>query len=141
MKFRTQYTERTPKTGITFSEPSRTKQDFVEECDINNIMRRYEVNGILPICNAQEPVFADVSEFGDYRESLHRVMAASDAFNSLPSELRKKFDYDPQKMIDFIKDPANKEECIKYGFINKVDNDFSGGSSSVDDGSGSSGNS
>lgn len=117
MKFRTQYTERTPKTGITFTEPSRTKQDFVEECDINNIMRRYEVNGILPIGNAQEPVFADVSEYGDYRESLHRVMAASDAFNSLPSELRKKFDYDPQKMIDFIKDPANKEECIKYGFI------------------------
>lgn len=117
MEFRNQYTERKEKTGITFTEPSRTKQDFVEESDINNIMRRYAVDGILPVGNAQAGVYADVSEFGDYRDSLHKVMAAEERFNSLPSELRKKFDYDPQKMIDFIMDPANKEECIKYGFI------------------------
>lgn len=117
MEIRTQYTERKPKKGITFTEPSRTKQDFVDESDINNIMRRYAVDGVLPTGNAQEGVFADVSEFGDYRESLHRVMSAQETFNSLPSELRKKFDYDPQKMVDFILDPANREECIKYGFI------------------------
>lgn len=120
-RFRTNCDERKPFTGITFIEPSRTKQSELEASDINNIMSRYALEGILP-SNIHDPntaLYGDFTEVHDYQTNLAAVQEAEDKFNSLPSELRRKFDYSPQNMIDFIMNPDNKEECVKYGFINK----------------------
>lgn len=119
MRFRTAYDERKEFKGITFVEPSRTKQADLEACDINNIMARYAATGVIDHFASGQPLYGDFSEIEDYQTSLEKVMSAEERFNSLPSELRKKFDYNPQNMIDFIMDEANREECIKLGFINK----------------------
>lgn len=118
-RFRTSCDERKPFKGITFTEESRTKQSELEDSDINNIMARYATTGQLPsMRDPSKALYGDFSEVEDYQTSLAKVMAAEEKFNSLPSELRRKFDYNPQAMIDFIHDPNNREECIKYGFIN-----------------------
>lgn len=118
MRFRCYHNEKKPFSGITFTEPSRTKQSELADCDINNIMARYATTGVITHLQKGEPLYGDFSEVEDYQASLAKVMSAEDRFASLPSELRKKFDYNPQNMIDFILDEKNREECIKLGFIN-----------------------
>lgn len=119
MRFRTSCDERKPSVGITFTEPSRTKQSELADSDINNIMARYATTGQITHLQAGQPLYGDFSEVEDYQTSLNKVMSAEDKFNSLPSDIRKKFDYNPQNMIDFILNPDNREECVKLGFINK----------------------
>nr|DAJ46319.1 MAG TPA: Scaffold protein [Microviridae sp.] len=120
MRFRTYYDYRVPHAGIEFTEPSRTKQSELADCDINNIMARYAATGVISHLAAGQPLYGDFSEVEDYQASLNKVMSAEEKFMSLPSELRKKFDFDPQKMIDFILNPDNKEECVKYGFLRDI---------------------
>lgn len=119
IRFRCYHDEKVPHVGITFTEPSRTKQSELEDCDINNIMARYATTGVITHLQKGEPLYGDFSEVEDYQTSLAKVMSAEERFASLPSELRKKFDYNPQNMIDFILDEKNREECIKYGFIER----------------------
>lgn len=122
---RTAYTEMKEKKGITFTEPSRTKQEFAKDCDINLIMDRYKetglithVSGLVPIVSDNPDMPVDVSNIPDYRESLDFVMRCEELFLRLPSDFRKELDNDPGKMIEYIKNPDNKEKCIKYGLIN-----------------------
>lgn len=117
MKFRTNYDEKKPSKGFTFTLPSRTKQSELEASDINNIMARYATTGTLTHLASGQPLYGDFSEVEDYQASLDKVMSAEEKFMSLPSDIRKKFDYDPQKMVEFILNPNNREECIKFGFI------------------------
>ncbi len=117
MRFRTNFDRDIPD-GIEFSEASRTKQSELADSDINNIMARYALTGVAP--NMRDPaqaLYGDFSDVEDYQTSLAKVASAEERFNSLPVELRKKFDYNPQNMIDFILDERNREECIKLGFI------------------------
>ena len=122
IRFRCYHDEKKPFAGITFTEPSRTKQFELEDCDINNIMARYATTGVITHLQKGEPLYGDFSEVEDYQASLAKVMSAEERFASLPSEVRKKFDYNPQNMIDFILDEKNREECIKLGFIERPAN-------------------
>lgn len=119
MKFRTNYDERVISNGIEFTEPSRTKQSELEACDINNIMARYATTGVLTHLASGQPLYGDFSEVEDYQTSLNKVMSAEERFNSLPSDIRKKFDYNPQKMVEFILDEKNREECYNLGFFDR----------------------
>lgn len=120
MKFRTNYDEKVISKGITFTLPSRTKQSELEASDINNIMAKYATTGVITNLAIGQPLYGDFSEVEDYQACLEKVMSAEERFMSLPSDIRKKFDYDPQKMVEFILNPANKDECVKYGFINDI---------------------
>ena len=45
-KFHTAY-EPPPQVEFINEEPSLTQQSFAEECDINNIVERYMISGVL----------------------------------------------------------------------------------------------
>ena len=120
MKFRTNYDEKVISKGITFTLPSRTKQSELEASDINNIMAKYATTGVITNLAIGQPLYGDFSEVEDYQTCLEKVMSAEDRFMSLSSDIRKKFDYNPQKMVEFILNPDNREECVKYGFINDI---------------------
>lgn len=120
LTFRTVYTEMKEKPGITFTEPSRTQQEFRDECDINVILERYAATGILDHTSAYQPVFADVTAYdGDFQQAFAVVQRAEEAFMALPSALRAELDNDPSRLVAFIKNPANKDRCIEYGIFNK----------------------
>lgn len=119
LEFRTQYTERKVKPGITFTEPSLAKQAFKEQCDINNVLKRYNATGILDHVTSMQPVYADLTQVGDLQQAFDTVHAAEEAFNALPSELRNELDNNPANLVSFIQNPANKERCIAYGLFNQ----------------------
>lgn len=98
-------------------EPSRTKQSFVEECDINNILKQYQKTGQIRHITAQaeKGQYVDLPEPIDFQESLNTVMRAEEAFATLPAKLRNRFGNDPSEFLEFMGDPANQDEIIKLG--------------------------
>jgi phage internal scaffolding protein len=101
---------------FVFTSPSRTKQSFRDECDINNILRQFNVTGQLPVGSVQ-PQYGDFSGITDYQSALNRVMAAQDSFLQLPAKIRAKFDNDPAVFLDFASDEANKDEMKALGLL------------------------
>ena len=72
--FRNAYEVRVPKEGIKFTEPSRTQQEFRDECDINVIMKMYMATGIIDHTAEYQPVFADVYNYqGDLQSAYSMI--------------------------------------------------------------------
>ena len=121
MRFKTIYDTYKEKQGIIYKEPTMTIQSEKDNCDINVIMNRYATCGTpLPYrTDGVQPVYADVSELGDYMENFQRCKQAEEMFNALPSALRKELDNNPANLLSFIQDEKNKERCYEYGLLNK----------------------
>jgi len=94
---------------------SATRQEFAEECDINTIMARYEKTGVWPMVDAPEARYLDCSEIPDFQSALHVVIEAEKAFMSLPAIVRRDFDNDPAKFVDFACDPENLGQMREWG--------------------------
>lgn len=103
------------RVSFESDEPSMTKQSFKDECDINVIMRRYEASGILPIPQAGEPRYADLTTSSDFQAAMMEVAAARTAFAELPARIRDRFDNDPARLLEFLDDPRNVEEGRELG--------------------------
>jgi phage internal scaffolding protein len=103
---------------FVFTRPSRTKQSFRDECDINNILRQFNVTGQLPVGSVQ-PQYGDFSGITDYQSALNAVMAAQDSFLQLPAKLRAKFDNDPALFVEFASDEANRDEMKAMGLLHE----------------------
>lgn len=107
------------KTGELVKEPSRTKQSFKDECDINNIVRRFEATGILDHVNraAAQGLYVDLPDGLDLQASLEIVRVANEAFAALPAATRSEFDNDPVKFVEAFNNPseAQQERFIALG--------------------------
>lgn len=100
-------------------EPTMTQQQFKDECDINNIMRKYQTTGEITHIAKKIGMYGDFSEIPDYHQMHQTVIEAEAAFMGLPAELRLRFKNDPGQLIDFLKDENNYEEGVKLGLLNK----------------------
>jgi len=108
--------ENSDRSKLVFTRPSRTKQSFRDECDINTILRQFNVTGQLPIGSVQ-PQYGDFSGITDYQSALNAVMAAQDSFLELPAKIRAKFDNDPALFVDWASDEANRDEMKAMGLL------------------------
>lgn len=117
MKFVTAYTPAEKRGDFaTYSdEESMAQESDMEDSDINIIMKKYNTTGLLPQIN-MEALTGDFSEAGDFRDAQEKLRAANEAFAEVPAALRRRFDNDPQKFIDFVMDDANLEETVKLGY-------------------------
>lgn len=106
------------RVQVDFSNsPSRTKSEFKEEADVNNIVAQCIKKAIALPSGDRQPMFEDFSQIGTYQDAVSSVAAANEEFSHLPSEIRAKFDNNVQSLIDFIGDPENKEEAISLGLL------------------------
>ena len=109
-----------PSDGLICETPSRTQQQFKDECDVNNILRNYVNTGILTHTSAVAPQFGDFSSLpSDYGEALDLIEQSRQQFMSLPSEVRERFDNSPRKLVEFLSDQANIDEAVKLGLAVK----------------------
>lgn len=103
------------RSPIVFDGESRTKQSFKESCNINTILSQYVRTGVVQGA-ATPPTYGDLNPV-DYQSALNLIIEAEDAFSSLPSGLRKRFDNDPAEYLAFSSDPSNRDEMVKLGLI------------------------
>lgn len=99
------------------TEPSMTSQQFKDQCDVNNIMKKYRLTGELTHLRKNQGQYIDLTQLPDYQTALQTVIDANSAFESLPAHVRKHFQNDPKQLLQFVADPKNKEEAIKLGLI------------------------
>lgn len=97
---------------------SLTQQSFAEECDINEIVRRFGLTGEMPQSFAM-PMAGDFTGISDFHSAVNMVVQAQEEFETLPAELRKRFANDPGELIAFLGDERNREEAVKLGLVNK----------------------
>lgn len=98
-------------------EVSMTRQEFADESDINIIMQRYEKTGVMPTMNAnREPQYFDVTDMPtDFREAMDYMIAAEDAFMSLPATVRRDMGNDPANFVEFASKPENLAKMREWG--------------------------
>jgi len=104
------------ESGLACEEPSLTQQHFKDETDINNILRQFNITGLLPEAPLS-PRYGDFSGIGDYQSALNAVIAAEDEFMALPAEIRARFENDPAQLIDFLGNENNRSEAEKLGLL------------------------
>lgn len=108
------------ETGLRCGPKTRTQQQFKAETDINEIVRRFGVTKELPASGRIPlPTTADFVEATDYQTSMNTIVQARESFMQLPSNIRARFDNNPQKVLAFLEDENNKDEAIKLGLVNK----------------------
>lgn len=104
----------------TLCAGGRTKQEFKDECDINQILKQWIKTGQAPYM-ATPAEYGDFSVVTDFRESIELVTKTKQQFAALPSHLRDRFGNSPNQMLSFLEDNENMEEAIKLGIVQGPD--------------------
>jgi len=110
---------RTPwrkRTQIESEDQTMTKQSFQEECNINNIMAKYQKTGVIDHVQANKPEYGFATGL-DFKESVDLIQKADDMFSDLPSTVRENFENDPSQFLDYAQDPAN-QDTLDYIYEN-----------------------
>lgn len=103
---------------LEFDMPSLTEQHHKNDCDVNQILNRFMKTGILDSRNVKEPLYGDFSGApADYRAAVELLNEARGRFMALPSAVRERFGNDPGALLDFLENPANREEAAKLGLL------------------------
>ena len=103
-------------TGLRCDDLSLAKQSFAEECDINTIVRRFNLTGQLPE-NVGAPTYADFEEVFDFHTAMNAVAKAHESFDEMPADVRARFHNNPAEFVDFCSDDSNRPEAEKLGLV------------------------
>jgi len=104
------------ESGLHCEDASLAQQQFNEECNINNIMEKFGLTGLIPQ-NPLTPQYGDFSGIYDYHSALNAVIDANEQFGALPAQIRDRFMNDPANLIDFLENPENRGEAEKLGLV------------------------
>lgn len=100
---------------------SLTRQSFAKDADINNIMAKYAVTGVLVdpsnVDSRRVPRFGDFSDLVDYPTLVGRINQAKADFMTLPSAVRVRFDNDVENLLAFIAEPKNVIEAVAMNLL------------------------
>jgi len=102
------------ETGLLCEDKSLAQQQFLEESDINTIVRRFNLTGQLPD-NVRAPQYADFEAVFDFQTAMNAIRSAEESFMAMPAAVRSRFSNDPQLFVEFCSDPGNLDEARKLG--------------------------
>lgn len=104
-----------PRVQLQCNDLSRTKQSFSAECDINNIMAKYQKTGLVSHVAQHQGNYDNLPSNVDYHENMNAMIAADEAFASLTSSIRSKFHNDPAEFLEFVHNDDNADELVEMG--------------------------
>lgn len=104
------------ESGLACDDPTLAQQQFRDEADINTILERFGRTGevIVPV---RVPEFGDFTEVADYHTAMNMIIEAQSAFDALPARIRKEFENDPGRFVDFVMDESNRDKAVEMGLI------------------------
>jgi phage internal scaffolding protein len=97
------------ETAVLPGGPSLTVQSQSEDADLNVMLKRFGVTGKMPEV-VRLPQYGDFSNVRDYQSAMNAIIEAEDNFLELTPEVRARFENNPQKLLDFVENPANLAE-------------------------------
>lgn len=107
---------RSDDNSIEFGDKSRTRQEFSDECDINNIMKKYKTTGMLTHMNKGQPSYYDFTDTpADLQAAMNMMLEADQAFMRLPAQTRLSLGNDPVEFVKFAADADNIDQMREWG--------------------------
>lgn len=106
------------ESGLACKDDTLTKQSFAEECDINTIVRRFNLTGQLPEA-VHMPTYGDFEGVFDYKTAIDAIALANTAFMEMPADIRARFDNNPANFVDFCSDERNRDEALALGLLDQ----------------------
>ena len=103
---------------IKFSK-GLTRQEFREECQIDNIIEKYTKTGVLDHVNRYEAQYGEATSH-DYKSALDLIISSQDMFDDLPAQVRAEFNNDPAAFLDFVSDPENVDKFEEVGLVKRA---------------------
>ena len=82
-----------------------TEQHHKIECDVNQIIRKYDNTGLITHVVDMEGKYGDMTGV-DYKDAMDLITGVQSQFNELPSNIRKEFSNSPQRYLAFMENPA-----------------------------------
>ena len=112
--FRTHYS---PQMRVSFETEgeSLTEQQFAEESQILNKIRKFDSQGFFDSINRNPAQYTDFTQVRDLADAIDQIEEARDAFQTIPSDVRKKFNNSPSEFFDFASKESNYDELVKLG--------------------------
>lgn len=102
--------------AIEEGEECIVQQHHKEECDVNNIVKKYGADLIQKVgaLRSQEYRFDNV-EHNDFQEAMYKVAKATETFEALPSNVRAEFNHDVAMFLDDIQNPGKAQKFKDLG--------------------------
>lgn len=96
----------------------KTRQEFEAECNINNIMAKYQRTGIIDHITKYSPTYGEYDPI-DFQQAMETIKQGESLFAELPSRARKYFNNDPAEFMEFVNDPENADKLVDLGLASK----------------------
>lgn len=103
-------------TGLHCPEPTLTQQQFKDDANPNVLLEKFKIGEILE----QHPLntnYGDFTQVTTYEEAHDLLRQAEHEFMQLPLKIRNRFENNPQKLMDFLNNPENRDEAIALKLI------------------------
>lgn len=106
-----------PRVQLFFpDDEGRARQEMSEECDINNIMAKYQRTGAIDHFSRHSGSY-DFATGESFHEAANIVLKAQAMFDDLPSKVRSRFGGDPAAFLEFVQDDSNAVEMDSLGLM------------------------
>lgn len=102
-----------PRVQTRVSGPSLTRQEFAEECNINQILDQFQRTGAMSHFAKYAPLYGEF-DARDYQSAQNLLIRAREMFDALPSNVRQLVST-PAGFLEFVQDPANAEKMRELG--------------------------
>lgn len=116
MDFQHAYSVPNRASDLECLDPSLAQQSFKDDADINVMLERFKVTGVMPQ-GVVMPTYGDFTGISDYRSAVAAINKAQNAFMDMPANVRARFDNDPQKFLEFVADDKNRDEAVRLGLV------------------------
>lgn len=113
LRFRTQYDHQRPRVNTGRDTP--VKQSFKEETDVNRIIAKYQQTGAVSHANRFAPRYGE-ADSQDFHKAMTLVVETQQAFDALPSALRRRFSNDPAEWVAWL-ETADTEDLRAAGLV------------------------
>lgn len=115
---RNKFSERVPVRVSCVGSVTHTKQSMRDECDINNILKKFKRTGAIAHAAKHAGSYMDVSPL-EFHEAMNIVAKATEMFADLPSRLRQRFSNNPASFLEYVQDEKNLPEMMELGLAAK----------------------
>ncbi|QXP08110.1 MAG: internal scaffolding protein [Arizlama microvirus] len=91
-----------------------TEQGHKDECDVNQIIKKYDATGLITHVARFEAQYGEIPAT-DFKEAMDKQIEIRERFMELPSSIRKTFENDPVQYLSFLEKPENYEKSVAMG--------------------------
>lgn len=118
MKFYTAFNRPKHEKTVLDYETKLVQQSEADVVGLKYQLERYGMNTLMAKFETMKSKFgyADCRHIPDFEELQNRVIAGTEYFNNLPSEIRREFKDKPAAFYDYLE--KNPVEAVKKGYIN-----------------------